>query len=140
MKKYTRISGYKTKKTRFEKISKKPSEAIPDQSLSIRQLIDAQKRGLVPPIQHTGSYEMETFGEELNPLRKQNFDLSDIDTLKQRNQDLNTYVTKKQLEADKQAQIEKNEQLIKDYEAKKAEEEKRLEKVKEVNKNRIEDY
>lgn len=65
-----------------EKVSLLPSMTIPDQSYSIKQLLEFHARGINPPIQHNSEFD-EEFEEEINPMRKRNFDLTDIDKIKE---------------------------------------------------------
>lgn len=57
------------------------SNTVPNQSYTVKELIEMNKKGISPAIMKEALYEMDDFGEELNPLRAKNFDLSDIDAI-----------------------------------------------------------
>lgn len=59
------------------------SKTVPGQSYTIQELLALGKRGLDPKILREVIYEMDAFGEELNPLRKPGFDLTDMNRIQE---------------------------------------------------------
>ena len=47
--------------------------------ITTKEILEMSKRGIAPSILKEAIYEMDMFGEDLNPLRKPGFDLSDMD-------------------------------------------------------------
>ena len=80
--KYKINPGYEPGDWSKEPKNEMPSMTIPDQSYTIKQLLEFHSKGISPPIQHKEIYEDE-FGEDGNPLRKQNLDITDIDQIKE---------------------------------------------------------
>lgn len=95
-----------------EKVSNLPSMTIPDQSYTIKQLLEFHARGINPPIQHNAEFDDE-FEEELNPLRKKNLDLTDIDQIKE-NIDHSMTVIDKLRKSKKQKELENEKKRLKD--------------------------
>lgn len=56
-------------------------KTVPNQAYKVRDLVEMHKRGIDPAIMKKALYEEEFFGDELNPFRAKNFDLSDIDKI-----------------------------------------------------------
>lgn len=103
---------YKSKNEVFEKVSKLPSMTIPDQSYTIKQLLEFHKAGINPPLQKTNVYD-EEFEEEVNPMRKQNFDLTDVDNIKE-DIDNNMKVIDKLRKSKKEKELLKEQKRLKE--------------------------
>lgn len=96
-------------------VNDEQSRTIPNQSFTVRELIKKHQQGIAPAVMKRALYEIDDFGEELNPLRKQGFDLSDIDKLSRQIKAANKVVQKqKQLEAEEEQRKQK-ELIIDDY-------------------------
>lgn len=75
--------SFKNKPTRKKFISKQPSLTIPDETLTMRQLLDNHTRGINPAIAKTPIYaEIEGFDQGINP---RTLDLVDIQGRKLQN-------------------------------------------------------
>lgn len=118
--KFIKNVEYQESERSFEPISDKPSLTIPDQSLSVKDLLERHQRGLSSPVSKEPIYEIDTFGEEINPLRQQNLDFTDIDGLKETINKSMEIVTK--LEKEKQKKLkqkekeEEKQKIIDEYE------------------------
>ena len=100
---------YKPKKSEIK------SKTVPGQSYTTKQILEMSKRGIAPSILKEAIYEMDMFGEDLNPLRKPGFDLSDMDKVTEtvkRFRDKIEATRKKQALIDKEKEREK---IIQDY-------------------------
>jgi hypothetical protein len=58
-----------------------PSMTVPDQSLTVAEILDRYTRGIAPPCAHTPIYDdRDDLGfDDVNPVDRPDFDLSDID-------------------------------------------------------------
>lgn len=91
------------------------SVTVPSQSYTIKELVEMNKKGINPNILKKALYEMDDFGEELNPLRAKNFDLTDMDGIIKT---VKAHQTKLEAEQKKQALVKKQkerEQIIEEY-------------------------
>lgn len=91
------------------------SQTVPSQSFTVKELIEMQRKGISPNVLKKALYEMDDFGENMNPLRAKNFDLTDMDKITQtvkRHRDKIEALEKKR--SIKKKQEERN-QIIKEY-------------------------
>lgn len=80
MRKYIKIS--EVKGGRCQRKEPYPqTKTVPNMSYSIKELINMHKKGIAPAVLKRALWEMDQLGEELNPLRKPGFDLSDVDKI-----------------------------------------------------------
>jgi hypothetical protein len=63
-----------------EPVQTEPSMTVPDQSLTVSQLLDRYTRGLAPPIAHDPLYDdrEDLDFDDVNPAERPDFDLSDL--------------------------------------------------------------
>lgn len=55
------------------------SKTKPNMSFTVKELVNMNKKGIGPDVLKRALWEMEDLGEELNPLRAKNLDLTDVD-------------------------------------------------------------
>lgn len=79
-KKYVETNMFHLLKEYCEKCTGE-SKTVPNMSMTVKELILKHSQGIAPAVMKKALYEMDDFGEELNPLRKQGFDLTDIDKM-----------------------------------------------------------
>lgn len=115
--------NYKPREHNHKDIDYGKSKTIPNQAFTIKRIMEMAKQGINLGQMREAVFEGEEFPEG-NPLRKQNFDLSDIDLLKAENARVMDYLEKvKKLENSKKNEAKKAEerkQIIAEYEAQKA--------------------
>lgn len=92
-----------------------PSETIPDQSYTVKELLNLHARGINISVLKQGLWEEDDFGDEQNPLRKQNFDLSDIDDIRHDLEQQQQEVHNQRKEREKQAHITRKRKIIEEY-------------------------
>lgn len=95
------------------------SQTVPSQSYTVKQLIELNKKGISPAVMKQALWEMDEFGEEQNPLRAKNFDLTDMDAIIRT---VKTFQTKVENDRKKQKLEERRkerESIIKEYLAEK---------------------
>lgn len=120
MKLYSNPYTYKSAEARFEPENLEPSQTIPDQDYSVADLLDMHIRGIKPAIENTPIYEDDIFGEEMNPMRKQDFDLSDIDEIKDDLAKGESIVSLANKNKQKQAKKAEKTKIIEEYERQKS--------------------
>lgn len=122
-----KIRTYLTYNSKDQKneVNEEKSLTIPNQAYTIQELLRMHIQGIKPDIQKQAIYEDEDFGENFNPLRKQNFDLSDLDEIKDDLTKVQQYHLNKEKEAKKASKIAEKAKIIADHEAAK---EKTIEK------------
>jgi hypothetical protein len=64
----------------FESVSDEPSMTVPDQSLTVSEILDRYTRGLAPPIARDPIYDdRENLDfDDVDPVDRPDFDLSDV--------------------------------------------------------------
>lgn len=80
----TNYNAHEFTKSKFEPVSEKPSLSVPDQSLTITQVLNRFQAGTLPAISKNPQYDYdETTRKEadnldvISPFRRQNYDLAD---------------------------------------------------------------
>lgn len=109
-------ANYRRKNTNPECSHNHASDTTPNESYSVRKLLDMHKQGLHPLVEKEALWEIDTFGEELNPLRIQNLDLTDIDDLRTTIEETKAKALEMQKNAEKQAKIKYKQQIIDEHE------------------------
>lgn len=91
----------------FEKVSKLPSLTVPDQSLTISQVLTKFASGTLPNISKQPQYDYDETSDKkldnmdnISPFRTQNYDLADytIDSINNRNSSIHNTARKSDLE------------------------------------------
>lgn len=130
--------NYKKGPWSYEKENTEPSKTIPNQGLTVQELVRLHTQGISLSIFKEGLFEMEDFNDEVNPMRKQNFDLSDLDEIRAELESAHTEIYKLREERQKQAAIKRKEEIIEEYkETIKKEQQIRAKTPKEVLKETI---
>lgn len=106
------------------------SETSPNESYTIQELMLRHSEGIRPDIEKEPQYEMEHFGEQINPLREQNFDLSDLDAIRDEKDSLNTKLLEVQTKRAQELKNKEKQQIIEEY---KQEQSKLLKKQQDDN-------
>lgn len=77
---FTKQSEYIRTERSMEKQSGK-SKTVPNQAYSVSELLNKHRQGISPAIMKQALFEMDHFGEDINPLRKPGLDLTDLDDI-----------------------------------------------------------
>lgn len=76
------INDYVPRAHNVIKKKKMPSKMIPNQAFTVKKILEMAKQGVTLGQMREAVYDGQEFPDG-NPMRKQNFDLSDIDVLKE---------------------------------------------------------
>lgn len=109
--------NYKVGEHSCEPKQTEPSKTIPNQGLTVQELVKMHTQGISLSIFKEGLWEMEDFDDSVNPLRKQNFDLSDIDDIRDDLERSQQEVLKQRKEREKEAAIMRKQAIIDEYKA-----------------------
>lgn len=85
------------KKVPIGEFNNQEIKTVPNQAYTVKQLLQNHVRGHKPVIEKEPLYEMDDFGENINPIR-QIKDLSDLDDIRQELEKVKEYHDKVQLD------------------------------------------
>lgn len=77
-------STYEAKINGFVEVNDQPSETIPDQSLTIKQILQRFTAGTLPPIQKETYYEENPDIDDPDPMYRPDFDFVDWEAAKRK--------------------------------------------------------
>lgn len=77
-------STYEAEVNGFVEVNNEPSETIPDQSLTIKEILQRFKAGTLPPIQKETYFEDDPDIDNPDPMYRPDFDLVDWEAAKRK--------------------------------------------------------
>lgn len=79
--KFIRAINFNPIKNIDGEINTAESLTVPNQSYTVKEIIQMHERGISPVIMKKALFEQDYFSEDLNPLRKKDLDLTDVESV-----------------------------------------------------------